>query len=124
MNKGGKGMSINFYRQKQIYDDGVLLHIVNTKSKTYLSSSNEHRETGLHILDAIGGRFYYNDCGDDIVSIEIPLYDILDSIRAIDDGDFDNKFSKESIDKVRDDLMSMKIKLEQDKDDLFILYAL
>lgn len=124
MNKGGKGMSINFYRQKQIYDDGVLLHIVNTKSKTYLSSSNEHRETGLHILDAIGGRFYYNDCGDDIVSIEIPLYDILDSIRAIDDGDFDNKFSKESIDRVRDDLMSMKIKLEQDKDDLFILYAL
>ena len=117
-------MSINFYRQKQIYDDGVLLHIVNTKSKTYLSSSNEHRETGLHILDAIGGRFYYNDCGDDIVSIEIPLYDILDSIKAIDDGDLDNKFSKESIDRVRDDLMSMKIKLEQDKDDLFILYAL
>ena len=81
-------------------------------------------ETGLHILDAIGGRFYYNDCGDDIVSIEIPLYDILDSIKAIDDGDFDNKFSKESIKRVRDDLMSMKIKLEQDKDDLFILYAL
>ena len=117
-------MSINFYRQKQIYDDGVLLHIVNTKSKTYLSSSNEHRETGLNILDAIGGRFYYNDCGDDIVSIEIPLYDILDSIKAINDGDFDNKFSKESIKRVRDDLMSMKIKLEQDKDDLFILYAL
>ena len=124
MNKAGKGMSNNFTRQKQIYDDGVLLHIVNTKSKTYLSSSNEHRETGLHILDAIGGRFYYNDCGDDIVSIEIPLYDILDSIKAIDDGDFDNKFSKESIKRVRDDLMSMKIKLEQDKDDLFILYAL
>ena len=43
---------------------------------------------------------------------------------AIDNGEFDDKYSKESIDRVRDDLMSMKIKLEQDKDDLFILYAL
>ena len=117
-------MSINFYRQKQIYDDGVLLHIVNTKGETYLSLSDEHREAGLYILSIMGGQFYYNACGDDIVSIEILLYDILDSIRAIDDGDFDNKFSKESIDRVRDDLMSMKIKLERDKDDLFILYAL
>lgn len=117
-------MSTTFYRQKSIYDDGVLLHIINTKGETYLSSSNEHRDAGLHILDAIGNQFYYNNCGDDIVSIEIPLYDILDSIKAIDDGDFDNKFSKESIDRVRDDLMSMKIKLERENDDLFILYAL
>lgn len=124
MNKGGKGMSVNFYRQKQIYDDGVLLHIVNTKSKTYLSLSNEHRKAGLDILSVMGCQFYYNTCQDDIVSIEILLDDILDSIEAIDNGEFDDKYSKKSIDRVRDDLMSMKIKLEQDKDDLFILYAL
>ena len=117
-------MSINFYRQKQIYDNGVLLHIVNTKGETYLSLSDEHREAGLHILSIMGGQFYYNACQDDIVSIEILLDDILDSIQAIDNGEFDNKYSKKSIDRVRDDLMSMKIKLEQDKDDLFILYAL
>ena len=117
-------MSINFYRQKNIYDDGVLLHIVNTKNKTYLSLSNEHRKAGLDILSVMGGQFYYNACQDDIVSIEILLDDILDSIEAIDNGEFDDKYSKKSIDRVRDDLMSMKIKLEQDKDDLFILYAL
>lgn len=49
-------MSVNFYRQKQIYDDGVLLHIVNTKGESYLSLSDEHREAGLHILSVMVGQ--------------------------------------------------------------------
>ena len=123
-------MSTTFYRQKIIYDDGVLLHIVNTKGETYLSLSDEHREAGLYILDVMGAQFYYNACGDGIISIEIVLDDILDGIQAIDNGEFDSynnpklNFSEKSIDRVRDDLMSMKIKLERENDDLFILYCL
>lgn len=68
----------------------------------------------------------YDDIAEYIIEYfkSVLLDDILDSIEAIDNGEFDDKYSKESIDRVRDDLMSMKIKLEQDKDDLFILYAL
>lgn len=123
-------MSTTFYRQKMIYDDGLLLHIVNTKGETYFSLSNEHREAGLHILEVMGGQFYYNACGDGIVSIEILLDDILDGIQAIDNGEFDSynneklNFSEKSIDRVRDDFMSMKRHLENDDEDLFILYCL
>lgn len=123
-------MSTTFYRQKCIYNDGVLLHIINTKSETYLNSSNEHKEAGLYILNAMGAQFYYNACKNNIVSIEILLDDILDGIQAIDNGEFDSynhpklNFSKESIDKVRDDLINMKFKLEKENEDLFTLYCL
>lgn len=116
-------MSTTFYRQKNIYYDGLLIHIINTKGRAYFSLSNEHREAGLYILKNIGSQFCYNACEDSIDSIEIPLDDILDAIQMIDNYEFNN-FSQKTMQKVRDDLVDMKKILEKENENLFILYCL
>ena len=115
-------MSTTFYRQKNIYYDGLLIHIIDTKARSYFSLSDEHKKAGLHILENIGSQFCHT-CEDGIVSIEIALDDILDAIKMIDNNEFDN-FSQKTMNKVRDDLVDMKKILEKENENLFILYCL
>lgn len=117
-------MSENLYRKKIFYDDGLLLHIINTKGRTYFSLSNKHREAGLTLLTIIGANSYRNSSYDSIISVECSLEDIKHGIELINGGHFNYDCSEEILKQIKNDLIDMKETLEKENEDLFILYSL